>query len=158
MKRIKLSNAGYALVDDEDFDRLRGFAWHQTKNGYAARSVWADNSNKKVYMHRMILETPEGLDTDHIDYNKLNNQKANLRPASRSNNMANVRKARNKASQYKGVSKYNRPNLKKPWVAYIKQDYKMVNLGYFETELEAATAYNNKAVELFGTHAHLNQL
>ncbi len=160
MKRIKLTNFDmYALVDDEDYEELSKHTWHLTKRGYAARSYWIPErkTNGTIYMHRAILGTSKGLDTEHGDQNKLNNQKWNLRPSTRSENMANIR-ARSGLSKYKGVSFYKRKNMKKPWVAYIKKDYKNHHLGYFATENEAARAYNAKAVELFGEFSSLNEV
>lgn len=91
---------------------------------------------------------------DHIDGNGTNNRLANLRPATYKQNVGNRHKMRRKvSSRYKGVCK-----VKNRWRAYIYHDYKMINLGYHSTQVEAARAYNTKAKEIWGEYAKLNQI
>lgn len=163
MRRIRLTNFKMdALVDDEDYPELIKHTWYLSKQGYAARSYWnvEKQTTGTIYMHRLILKTPGGFDTEHIDLNKLNNQKSNLRVATRSQNMANVRRAKKEQarSQYKGVSYLDRPKLRKKWLSYIKIDYKMYYNGYYETEQEAAHIYNQFAEQVFGEFAYLNDI
>lgn len=161
MRIIKTQNMGgiSVLVDDEDFERLNQYNWFIVAKGYVVRNAKKDNGKwTRVYMHKDILEVPEGYEVEHADQNKANNQKSNLRPATRSENMANVRRAQKAGahSKYKGVSKLNRPNLKRKWLSYIKVDYKMYYNGYYETEEEAAHVYNQFAEQIFGEFAYLN--
>lgn len=162
MKRIYTQNLHVAvLVDDEDYEYLNQFNWFLTVKGYVTRNVKkADGKWTRVYMHREILKTSKGLDTEHADQNKANNQKSNLRPSTRSQNMANVRKIKKASarSQYKGVSYLNRPNLRKKWLSYIKINYKMCYNGYYDTEAEAAHVYNQFAEQLYGEFASLNEI
>jgi phage-related minor tail protein len=163
MQRIKMTNMEmYALVDDEDYKRLNKYKWRMNKRGYACTSVWLKGTGKGtvLLMHRLVLNTPKGMDTEHRDQNKLNNQKSNLRVATRSQNMMNVIRKNNPAahSKYKGVSKLNRPNLKNKWLAYIRMDYKMHYFGYYATQEEAAHVYNQAAEQLFGDFASLNEI
>lgn len=156
MKTIKLTNAPmYALVDSEDHEYLSQFKWRLIRHGYAARSQWIPENKIStiIYMHREILETPPGMDTEHINMNKLDNRKDNLRVGSRSQNMANIQARKGCLSQYKGVSYLKRVGK---WVAYIRKDYKQIHLGYFEKEKDAARAYDDKAKELFGEFASTN--
>lgn len=157
MKILTLTNSQIpVLVDDEDFEDLNQFNWRLLAGkGYVVRSIWENKTSKLEYLHRRITGAPKGFDVDHIDMNPFNNQKVNLRVVTRSQNMANT-KPRKGRSQYKGVSSYTRNNMKKPWVAYIKHNYKNLSLGYYRTEGEAAKAYNNKAIELYGDSAQLN--
>ena len=160
MKKIRLTNFRVdALVDDEDYAELITHTWYLSKAGYASRSYWIPERKQSgtVYMHRHILKTEKGFDTEHIDQNKLNNQRANLRTATRSENMANL-PARGGLSKHKGVSRLKRPKLKKPWLAYIKLNYKTYYLGYFETEEEAAHMYNQFAEQIYGEFASLNDV
>lgn len=159
MKFLPLTNSSVpVLVDDDDYEDLIQFKWRLLPGkGYVARSVWRDGRSQLEYLHRRIMNAPKGMDVDHIDMNPFNNQKSNLRIVTRSQNMLNTR-ARPGHSKYKGVSLYNRPNMRKPWVAYIRQNYKTIALGYFETEVEAARAYNVKAFELYGDIAILNDV
>lgn len=142
------------LVDDDDFETLSQHGWFITKNGYAARTRWNKGKNEREYMHRTIMGIQEGLDIDHIDMNRINNQRSNLRHVTRSFNMANQKLGRG-ISKYKGVSYMKRVDK---WIAYLRLDYKQYHLGYFDTAKEAAEAYNVKALEVFGDSSRLNKL
>ncbi len=91
MKKIKLTKSKFALVDDEDFDYLNQWKWHYTGTGYAGRKIYPNGryDQKMLYLHRVIMQTPVGLDVDHIDHDRLNNQKSNLRNCTRTDNLKN---------------------------------------------------------------------
>ena len=92
---------------------------------------------------------------DHIDGDPTNNRRSNLRNCTQHQNSMNSRKRKNDASsKYKGVSW---DKGRKKWRAYINLMRKQLFLGRFDNELEAARAYNDKAVELYGEFAHLNK-
>lgn len=95
---------------------------------------------------------------DHIDGNRSNNRISNLRECSRQDNARNRTKGKaSTTSRFKGVVCY--PKLSEnPWRAYITHNRKMISLGYFPTEIEAAQAYDAKAFELFGKFAQPNLL
>lgn len=125
MKKIKLTQGKYALVDDQDFDWLNQFKWCFSGD-YAVR----EKLGKRIYMHRVTNKTPEGLETDHINRNKLDNQRINLRTATRSENNHNT--------EAKGFT-FDKINNK--WRARIYVDYKEIHLGRFGTKEEALLAY-----------------
>lgn len=145
----------FALVDAEDFEMLNKFRWHLLKVGYPAYREKGRRIDYKEYvlMHRLIMNTPEKMLTDHINMNKLDNRRANLRVCTKAENMRNKLKTKSNISGYKGVSWVKE---RKKWTAHIMKDYKGFNLGYFEDKIEAVKAYNNKAKELFGDFAKLN--
>ncbi len=87
MKEIPLTQGKVALVDDEDYEYLTQWKW--CYNRYAVRCIGPKNHRQRIAMHQVILNPPEGLETDHIDRNKLNNQRSNLRAVTRSENMQN---------------------------------------------------------------------
>jgi len=156
MKLIQLGGhqreiKGYAMVDDEDFKRLSVYNWSLSSNGYAFR----DKNKKRLLLHREIMKNPVNRAIDHINRNKLDNQKINLRICSQSENSANCGIQKNNTSGFKGVYWHN---SLKYWVAEIKKNRKRINLGYFKDKKSAALAYNTKAKELFGEFAYLNQI
>lgn len=106
-------------------------------------------------MHRVILNPDDGMETDHIDRNKLNNQKSNLRQVTRSQNAINIGSRKGSSSNYNGVSfakKYRK------WTAHITIKGKQKNLGLFKSEIEAAIIYNKAAINLHGVFAVLNEV
>lgn len=161
MKIIYASNIkAPILVDDEDFEELSKYKWQLNHNGYAQRSIWKDGKTTSVTMHRQLMLPDKGTDVDHQDGNRINNQRSNLRLATRSENMANMRKIKSLSahSKHKGVSRLKRAKLKNQWIAYIKLDYKTYYLGYYNTEEEAAHMYNQFAEQIYGEFASLNDI
>lgn len=147
-----------ALVDDEDFTRVDQFNWYADKIGstyYAKRRVRDGGKSTTISMHRFITNTESGMDVDHKDKNGLNNQKSNLRVCTRSQNMWNQRPQKNGKSKYLGVSFDKRD---KKWKAQICTHYKRKVIGRFNSEDDAAMAYNSYARHLHGEFAHINIL
>lgn len=129
MKKIKLSNGKYALVDDKDYDYLNQWKWGS--NGqYACRTVKIANKTKCIYMHRVIIETPLGMHTDHLNRNKLDNRKKNLRVCTHAQNMLNRSPTSRNKSGYSGIYWYKTKNR---WQVTIGKKY----LGLFKTLEEA---------------------
>lgn len=159
MKEIPLTQGQVALVDDEDYEWLSNRKWCvATKRVYAmGRDV---EEKKNIYMHQLIfkhygIEIPEGMEIDHKNGNNLDNQKSNLRPGTRSQNNMNSRSRENSTSKYKGVSWASHA---KKWRAQLQINKKHCHLGYFETEKDAAIAYNEAALKYFGEFAKLNEM
>lgn len=130
-----------AIVDDDDFYWLRQFTWCLA-HGYAQTTV---HGNVRKYMHQLLLPRKPGLVTDHINRNKLDNRRANLRRVTHADNQRNT-VARN-ASGLKGVYLRKRPaccvNWPSPWAAYARYGGIQYHLGCFATKEEAAQAYVN---------------
>lgn len=161
MKYIEISTPKYpgtfALVDDEDYERLSAYHWYAFKGGrnlYACRNA---EHGIQVKMHRVILSAPKGKLVDHIDGNSLNNQKANLRLCSRAENGRNRKtpNRNNKSSRFKGVW-FNRKGG--VFMAKIVVQNERIYLGQFASEIDAAAAYNSAAVQYHGEFASLNNL
>lgn len=151
-KLIPLTQGKFAIVDAEDFEWLSQLGWYYN-NGYAVRVPYIDGiRGKTTYMHREIMGTPKGRDTDHINSDSLDNRRSNLRIVTTSQNMMNQRKTRG-TSKYKGVCWYRAGNK---WMAYINLNGKRKYLGFFHTEDDAANAYNLAAMALHGEYARLN--
>jgi acid phosphatase class B len=104
------------------------------------------------YLHRIIMGSKKGDIINHIDGNGLNNSRKNLRICSRHENMRN---RHNHKFRFKGV--FKRKNLP-TFRSYISYNGKQIYVGSFENEIDAAEAYNLKAIELFGEFAKLNDI
>jgi hypothetical protein len=161
-RKIPLTRGKFAIVDPDDFDRLNQHKWYASKSSakggfYAARCLW-DKVNKKkrtVKMHRQILNPPPPLLVDHINRNGLDNRKANLRPATKSQNTVNrpIRKPKGAHSKYIGVT-FQKSNKK--WQAQIRAKGIPRIIGYFEKEIDAARAYDKAAKKYHRQFAVLN--
>lgn len=152
MKEIKLTLGQVAVIDDEDFDKISHLKWRAQKarNGFYAT---ANLNNKDVIqMQNMIItNVPEGKMVDHRDRNGLNNQKDNLRICTPSQNGAN-RTPWGK-SKYLGVS---RKGARNKWRAFIGVEGVNKYIGTFDSEEQAAIAYNEAAIKYKGEFANLN--
>lgn len=149
---VTTNNGVEFLIDKEDFPLVANHKWHIQSGGNYVRSNYAHG--KSVYLHRLLLQPESGMHIDHINGNKLDNRRKNLRVCTQSQNNLNVRKRDNSASIYKGVYRSNGRINK--WKAQIALKGKFYHCGVFSNEIEAALAYNAKAQELFGEYARLN--
>jgi hypothetical protein len=159
MKEIQLSRGFVTQVDDEDFEFLSQISWFAFKHGQkftAARTLFINGRRKTIFMHRCILlpcNTSSKIEIDHIDGNALNNQKANLRTCTHSQNTKNKDKQSINTSGFKGVY-FHKKNKK--WRAQIGLNGRRVTLGEFHTKEEAASTYDLSAVKYYGEFARLN--
>ena len=152
-KEIPLTQGKVAIVDDEDYERLKGYSWqYNRKRGYAQRIAEKNGKRAAVYLHREIMQPPPGMQVDHINGDKLDNRRNNLRIVTNQQNQYNS-KSRKGISKYKGVSWHKTAGK---WRAYIGVDGKFKHLGLFTDEKEAALAYDRAARELFGEYAKTN--
>lgn len=138
-------------MDDADYDRLSNFRWRLHSGGYVVRSVWLGGRNHSVYMHREIINPPDGMVIDHKNRNKTDNRRSNLRVCTQNENLCNSIR---RAGQYKGV--YQDLNNSPRFFASITKGRKTVNLGSYGSAEEAARAYDKAAKELHGEFARLN--
>ena len=151
---IKLPKGISTIVDVGDFEFLSQWKWHLT-GGYVSRTATIKgNLKRQIYLHRVINQTMLGFDTDHINGNKLDNRRHNLRTATRSQNLAHSKLIRShNASGYRGVV-WDKRNLS--WVAQITFKGKSFFLGNYDDIKDAAKEYNLIAKKLFGEFAVLN--
>lgn len=144
-------------MDDVDYPLVSPFKWYAARYGrlvYAQREVRrTDGSRTTVKLHQLISSFDM---TDHKDGDGLNCRRNNLRPSTSLQNGANKRKPIRKlktASQYKGVAWREESKV---WRAMIRVNWKLIHLGQFEKEIEAARAYDTAAKKYFGDFAAPN--
>ena len=134
---IQLTKGYTTAIDVADVALAEGRNWCSL---IAPHTVYAQGkiNNKTVFLHRLLLGFPSGLDVDHIDGDGLNNRRSNLREATRSQNLRNQRVSKDSASGLKGITWY--PDRAK-WGARIKVDGRRLWLGLYETPESAHAAY-----------------
>lgn len=157
MQRIPLTRGLFAIVDDDDYEKLAAHKWCANKANYnaiyAIRGIWDKEEKKTVFvsMHRVIMGASKGQQVDHINGDKLDNRKANLRLCESKENQWNMRP---RASGSKGVHFCKRrAHLPTPWQAYITISKKRIHIGYYVSQQNAQDAYNAEALARFGQFA-----
>lgn len=160
---ISLNKGKTTIIDAEDYNKIKMYTWRTFKcknTCYVTSdaSVSGGLRKKTLLLHRLILDLKRGISVDHINGDGLDNRRNNLRIATKQQNGFNRNKNKERngkkcSSKYKGVGWHTRDKL---WYAQNKNNYKMIHLGYFKSEEEAARAYDRKAKELFGEYAKLN--
>lgn len=128
------NHKAFAIIDTEDLEKVSSFRWYQAGEGYVVTRL---KSRKLLYLHQLILGYREGLQNDHINRYKLDNQKNNLRFCTRNQNAYNTGLRSDNISGYKGVRWRERD---KKWVAQIKVKGKDYHLGYFDILEDAVNA------------------
>lgn len=142
MKRIPLTRGKYAVVDDDDYNALGQYPWCYMSVGYAY--------NRELgYMHRAITKPGKGLQVDHINHDKLDNRRENLRVCTGGQNTANRPKMRSK-SGYKGIWWWE---SRKKYKVYIGSGKKQITIGYFSSLDEAISARQQAVKEYHGEYA-----
>jgi len=158
-RRMPLSQGKYAIVDPEDYEKLKKYKWYARKSVstfyavcYISRPKCLGRRN--FYMHQLVINVPAGMDCDHINHKGWDNRKANLRAVTHCQNLWNRRKSEKASlSKYIGVD-WSRSA--KRWRSRISVNGKRINLGYFNSEIEAAKAYDKAAKKYHKEFAVLN--
>jgi hypothetical protein len=154
---IQIDSKKYGIIifkiDEEDFQKIKKYKWKavyspKTKSFYIASSV----NDRNIYLHRFLLNNPDGFFVDHINRNTLDNRRCNLRVCDNSQNSMNKIKKKSK-SNYKGV--YQRNDTKK-YEASICVRGKRIKLGCYENEDQAAIAYNMASIAHHGEFSNIN--
>jgi hypothetical protein len=156
LKEIPLTKGKFAIVDDEDYELLSQFKWFASGGRYAARlnpKRRLEGEPDLILMHRLIINAPSNLDVDHINRDSFDNRKNNLRAVTHQENMLNYGSKKG-VSKYKGVSKTKEGK----WTASFMYKGESFYLGSYESEEDAAKAYNVKASELAEEFAYLNNV
>lgn len=161
---LRLGNGMVTTVSDEDADLLDTYGWYALKDGnhwYAYANV-TEPKRTTVKLHRLIaarvLGDISGRRIDHVNRDGLDNRRENLRAAGQGQNLVNTGKRKGEhTSRYKGVYLHQGPGNRQPrWRAMIRIGATRNSLGYFDTEEEAAVAFDRAARERYGEFEQLN--
>lgn len=154
MKYIELLHGLRTLVDDRDFRSLSSHKWYVSRNGYVYRPTERHENGKAIksadYLHRVVMGAPSGMVVDHINGNKLDNRKSNLKVVTQSENNMNAKMTSRNTSGIRGVSwskHYQR------WVPRIAVRGKEIYLGRYKTKEEAARVYEQASREYHGEYS-----
>lgn len=132
--KVKLNDENYMLCDIEDWDRFKGHYWFINDTGYA---VCETMKTGKLRFHKLVTGTTAEVIIDHINRNKLDNRKCNLRIATKEVNGINRGLQSNNTTGYKGVYFDKRRRV---WKAWVKVSGKLITLGSYPTKEEAIAA------------------
>jgi hypothetical protein len=156
MKLIPLTQGHFAIVDDADFENVNQHKWSYHHTGYAMRQVRVRpgrGGQKNEWLHRRLMQPGEGLEVDHINHNKLDNRRANLRVCTKQQNRQNRKAYKGTSSGFKGVTWNTR---EQKWYVKISVNGQRKHIGVFDSAEDAARAYDVAAREHFGAFACLN--
>lgn len=142
----------FTVVDRDVYEEQSQYKWHLNSYGYVIRKEWNGVRTKTVFLHRVVGEVPKGMVTDHINGDRIDNRRSNLRACAQRQNACNSRRPKSNTSGYVGVSR----TLSGKWRAFIKHDYQQLNFGRYETKEEAAYVYDQAARQLLGEFARFN--
>lgn len=141
MIEVQLSKGRVAVIDEDDLEKVSFCSWNFER--YARANVWLKDKKKYkvMYMHRIIANAPEGMDVDHINGDKLDNRKENLRVCTRSENLHNIRTKTATRSGLRGAYREQNRGKGCRWFSQISVRGKVHHLGRFDTAEEAHEAY-----------------
>ena len=149
MKTIPLTRGKEAVIDDADYELVSKYKWHY--NGrYAVHTTYIDNKKVNIWMHRLIMDTPKGLFTDHINFDRLDNRKSNLRIATKSENMHNRPAQTNNTSGHKNIYF---DKSRKLWAVEVKVQGKKTHIGRYKDIADALIARNEAYKDIVGEFA-----
>lgn len=162
MKYIKVTNrkhevVGVAKVSDEDFAAVSQYNWTHHNGGYVCAKI----DGRMTLLHRFIMARKFGCEgfrfVDHINHDKYDNRRENLRIADDVTNARNRQKTAGCVCRYKGVTRRTLKSGEYRYIARVFVNHKVHYGGSYKTEEEAAMAYNEMAAELFGDFACVNE-
>lgn len=160
MKKISLTQGKFALVDDDDFERVNRLKWFAGWSPHR-RKFWAGTNpgprktRKTIFLHRFLMDAPRGIQVDHINGDPLDNRKCNLRLCTNQENSRNRGKNKNNTLGYKGVNRI-KSGKEYRYQAGIGIGGGKLYIGLYKNIEDAARAYDEQAKKLHGEFARLN--
>lgn len=142
--RLGVRSDKYVKIDVED-RWIEKHQWHLGWTGYAITNI----EKRPTPMHRILMQAPKGVEVDHINHDKLDNRRENLRLVTHAQNMWNQQKRADNKSGFRGVSWSSR---KRKFVAQIKVNGQHYFLGHYDSPADASKAYETKSKELHGVY------
>lgn len=158
MKKIPLRNhkkevIAFTKVDDEDFEDINKKSWYLTDQGYAKSRVFPKlQKSYLVLLHRIIMKAKKGEMIDHINQDRLDNRKINLRFCDKKTNGANMKKHKDNTSGYKGVY-FEKTNKK--WRGKITKQGKQFFTKSFLLKEDAVKEYRKLSIKIYGEFSPL---
>ena len=153
---LKIENTdSCAVIPDDVYLRIGNYRYYLYGNGKGSivRFTGSNNHKSAISLAQDVMQDRHNM-YDHKDRDPFNNMPDNLRQSSYTQNARNRSKMKKAcSSRFKGVAL---KKATKRWAAYICVNYEIIHLGYFDSEIEAAIAYNNAAIKFFGAFANLN--
>lgn len=142
------------IVDAEDYECLSKLRWYSC-DGYARNYKHKNNKTTQKLMHRMILRVRKGMEVDHINGNRADNRKSNLRICKVGINSRNSCLRKDNTSGYKGVCRHKGHNN---WIAGYGGKGGRIHIGSFKTAEAAAKAYDKAVLKAYGEYAKTNKM
>lgn len=153
MKFIELTQGRRAIVDDEDFEFLDQFKWCVNNQNFVVRGKVIFGKKVTITMHRFLLNPVSKMQVDHINGDRLDNRRTNLRICTQSQNCSNRKSSTPNRSGYRGVVLHKSTGK---WRACIKVLQRKISLGLYQDKESAARAYDAAAIKYFGNFSRLN--
>ena len=157
MKKIKLTQGKFTIIDSEDYKYLNQFKWQIDKDDYAVRKASRKfgKPRKTFRMAREIMKFPKNKEVDHKNHDKLDNRKTNLRICTHAQNQMNRNLQKNNTSGFSGILWSSQKNK---WIAQIHKNNKKIHLGSFK-KIESAILTRKNAEKLYyGNFANYGQI
>lgn len=147
------TNTGNKFYFDRDiYNKVKQYSWHENSNGYVVSSTYKGINGSAVFLHSLVLDVnnEDGLFIDHINGDKMNNLKSNIREVSYSQNAMNTGVRRDNRSGHRGLF-YKKKS--KTWFAYINKNKQRVNLGHFKDKDKAIKQREIAELYLFAEYS-----
>lgn len=149
MQRIIVA---YALIDDDDYKIVGHMKWHLTMHGYAEHSFSKGKCDRtSIGMHKFIINTPDNMETDHINGDKLDNRRCNLRIVTSQQNKFNHKDYTRSDKNIRAGVYWEKSRCK--WKVIIGLNYKRINIGRFDNYVDAVASREEAEKKYFGQYA-----